>query len=219
MHIQIQCGSHGSMSKYFGQGLGIEAMFHPATGKLMPESMDFNGEFHRFSAMLHICVGLPAAPCIWQFQTKYMRSHLYENVSHKTAACLATEFPCWNVLSSADRYTEWFLGFFQCPDWRSDPDFDADHSTLYADFVLGEIHIFPAQAAEFAYTDAGMHAKQQTKMKIADIVNKKFLQLVIVCKLHNLHLLAGASQMGVADWFTGIDASLCCKVQNAAEYA
>ena len=83
----------------------------------------------------------------------------------------------------------------------------------------GEIHIFPAQAAEFAYTDAGMHAKQQTEMKIADIVNKKFLQLVIVCKLHNLHLLAGASQMGVADWFTGIDASLCCKVQNAAEYA
>ena len=43
MHIQIQCGSHGSMSKYFGQGLGIEAMLHPATGKLMPESMDFNG--------------------------------------------------------------------------------------------------------------------------------------------------------------------------------
>ena len=97
--------------------------------------------------------------------------------------------------------------------------FDADHSTLYADFVLGEIHIFPAQAAEFAYTDAGMHAKQQTEMEITDIVNKKFLQLVIVCKLHNLHLLAGASQMGVADWFTGIDASLCCKVQNAAEYA
>lgn len=97
--------------------------------------------------------------------------------------------------------------------------FDADHSTLYADFVLGEIHIFPAQAAEFAYTDAGMHAKQQTEMEIADIVNKKFLQLVIVCKFHNLHLLAGASQMGVADWFTGIDASLCCKVQNAAEYA
>lgn len=64
-----------------------------------------------------------------------------------------------------------------------------------------------------------MHAKQQTEMEIADIVNKKFLQLVIVCKLHNLHLLAGASQMGVADWFTGIDASLCCKVQNAAEYA
>ena len=48
----------------------------------------------------------------------------------------------------------------------------------YADFVLGET-IFPAQAAEFAYTDAGMHAKQQTEMEIADIVNKKFLQLVI----------------------------------------
>ena len=28
-----------------------------------------------------------------------------------------------------------------------------------------------AQAAEFAYTDAGMHAKQQTEMKIADTVN------------------------------------------------
>ena len=22
----------------------------------------------------------------------------------------------WNALSSADRYTEWFLEFFQCPD-------------------------------------------------------------------------------------------------------
>ena len=143
----------------------------------MPESMDFNGgQFHMFSAALHICVGLPVAPCIWQFQTKYMRSHLYENVSHKTAVCLATEFPCWNVLSSADRYTEWFLGFSSVRIGGLIQIFDADHSTLYADFVLGEIHIFPAQATEFAYTDAGMHAKQQTKMEITDIVNKKFLQ-------------------------------------------
>ncbi len=57
------------------------------------------------------------------------------------------------------------LEFFQCPDCGLIQIFDADHSPLYADLVLGEIHIFPAQAAEFAYTDAGMHAKQQTKMK------------------------------------------------------
>lgn len=128
-----------------------------------------------------------------------MRSHLCENVSHKKQLVWQWNFP---VGMFCLRRTDIQNGFWDFSSVRIGgliQIFDADHSTLYADFVLGEIHIFPAQAAEFAYTDAGMHAKQQTEMEITDIVNKKFLQLVIVCKLHNLHLLAGASQMGVAD--------------------
>ncbi len=113
--------------------------------------------------MLHICVGLPAAPCIWQFQTKYMRSHLYENVSHKKQLVWQWNFP---VGMFCLRRTDIQNGFWDFSSVRIGgliQIFDADHSTLYADFVLGEIHIFPAQAAEFAYTDAGMHAKQQTE--------------------------------------------------------
>ena len=170
--------------------------------------------------MLHICVGLPVAPCIWQFQTKYMRSHLYENVSHKTAACLATEFPCWNVLSSADRYTEWFLEFFQCPDWRSDPEF-LMRITVRCMRILCWAKSTSSQRRPLSSPTRMPVCMQSSRPKWKSLILsiRKFLQLVIVCKLHNLHLLAGASQMGVADWFTGIDASLCCKVQNAAEYA
>ena len=99
---------------------------------------------------------------------------ILENVSHKTAACLAMEFPCWNVLSLWGHIQNGFLGFSSVRIGGLIQIFDADHSTLYADFCWAKSIFFPTQTAEFAYTDAGMHAKQQTEMKITDIVNKKF---------------------------------------------
>ena len=195
-------------------------MLYPATGELMPESMDFNGG--NSTGFQQCCISALDYPRLHASGSS--RQNICGAIFTKTFRIKQQLVWQWNfpvgMFCLRRAYIQNGFWNFSCVRIGSLIQiFDADHSTLYADLVLGEIHIFPAQAAEFAYTDAGMHAKQQTEMKIADIVNKKFLQLVIVCKLHNLHLLAGASQMGVADWFTGIDASLCCKVQNAAEYA
>ena len=131
----------------------------------MPESVDFNGEFHMFSAMLLSALDDPRFHASGSSRQNICGAIFAKTFRIKQQLVWQWNFPVGMFCLRRAYIQNGFGDFSSVRIGGLIQIFDADHSTLYADLVLGEIHIFPAQAAEFAYTDAGMHAKQQTEME------------------------------------------------------